>query len=82
LSPDEHAIIHVVKDMVHHRTVSEETFQTLLRLLGPEQAVDLITLVGYYVMLGSVFAVPQLFPTGRSEALATHTPLTRYRNPS
>lgn len=55
LSPDDRAIIQVAKDMVHHRTVGEETFQTILRLLGPEQAVDLITLVGYFVMLGSVF---------------------------
>ncbi len=55
LSPDERAVIQVAKEMVHHRTVNEETFQITLRLLGPEQTVDLITLVAYFVMLGSVF---------------------------
>lgn len=55
LSPDERVVIQVAQEMVHQRTVSEETFQTILTLLGPSQAVDLVALVAYYVMLGSVF---------------------------
>jgi 4-carboxymuconolactone decarboxylase len=55
LPPAEGVCAQVAQDMVHHRTVGEQTFQATLHLLGPAPTVDLIALVGFYIMLGSVF---------------------------
>jgi 4-carboxymuconolactone decarboxylase len=42
------------KELVQNRTLGKQTFEAVLHLLGPQQTVDLIVLVGYYVMLGTV----------------------------
>jgi hypothetical protein len=33
--------------------MTDRTFQAILHLLGPQQTVDLIVLVGYYAMLAT-----------------------------
>ena len=40
------------KELVGKGTLTDRTFQAVLHLLGPQQTVDLIGLVGYYAMLG------------------------------
>ena len=44
----------VAKEMAGQGTVSERTFQAVPHLLGPEQTVDLLVLIGYYTMLAGV----------------------------
>ena len=57
------------KELVSKGTMTERTFQAILHLLGPQQTVDLIVLVGYYAMLGGALAAlgvelePGLEPT-------------------
>ena len=41
------------KELVRSRTLTDRTFQAVLHLLGKQQTVDLILLVGYYVMLST-----------------------------
>lgn len=40
------------KELVGRGTLTDRTFQAVLHLLGPQQTVDLIVLIGYYAMLG------------------------------
>ena len=42
------------KELVRDGTLTERTFQAIEHLLGPEQTVDLIVLVGYYSLLSRV----------------------------
>ena len=42
------------KELVRNVTLSERTFQAIEHLLGPQQTVDLIVLVGHYSMLARV----------------------------
>ena len=42
------------KELLRDTTLSDATFQAVEHLLGPEQTVDLIVLVGYYAMLARV----------------------------
>ena len=37
-------------------TLTERTFQAVLHLLGPQETVDFIVLVGYYAMMGTAMA--------------------------
>ncbi len=42
------------KELLRDPTLSDATFQAIEHLVGPEQTVDLIVLVGYYAMLARV----------------------------
>ena len=44
------------KELVTKGTLSERTFQAIEHLLGPQQSVDLLVLIGYYAMLGTVLS--------------------------
>jgi alkylhydroperoxidase family enzyme len=44
------------KELVTKGTLSERTFQAILHLLGPQQSVDLVVLIGYYAMLGTALS--------------------------
>ncbi|MCH8206331.1 MAG: carboxymuconolactone decarboxylase family protein [Chloroflexi bacterium] len=39
------------KELAGKGTMTERTFQAVLHLLGPQQTVDLVVLIGYYAML-------------------------------
>ena len=39
------------KELAGKGTMTERTFQAVLHLLGPQQTVDLVVLIGYYSML-------------------------------
>ena len=41
------------KEFANEGSLTERTFQAILHLLGPQHTVDLIVLVGYYVMLAN-----------------------------
>ena len=40
------------RELAGRGALTDRTFQAVLHLLGPEQTVDLIVLIGYYAMLG------------------------------
>jgi alkylhydroperoxidase family enzyme len=42
------------KEFVRNGVISERTYQAIEHLLGPQQTVDLIVTIGYYVMLNNV----------------------------
>ncbi|MCI0438287.1 MAG: carboxymuconolactone decarboxylase family protein [Chloroflexi bacterium] len=44
------------KELVTKGTLTERTFQAINHLLGPQQTVDLLVLIGYYAMLGTVLS--------------------------
>ena len=44
------------KELVGKGTLTERTFQAVLHLLGPQETVDFIVLVGYYAMMGTALA--------------------------
>ncbi len=46
----------IAKELVRNGTASPLTFQAVDHLIGPEQTVDLIVLVGYYMMIGRIIA--------------------------
>ena len=54
LPPKEGVFAQVAKEMVIGKGLSDRTFQAVEHLLGPEQTVELIVLVGYYSMLSRV----------------------------
>ena len=39
------------KELVARGTLTDRTFEAVLHLLGPQQTVDLIVLIGYYTMI-------------------------------
>ena len=39
------------KELVVKGTIAERTFQAILHLLGPQQTVDLVVVIGFYAML-------------------------------
>ena len=39
------------KEMVARGTLTDRTFEAVLHLLGPQETVDLIVLIGYYTMI-------------------------------
>ena len=41
------------KELVGKGTLTDRTFQAVLHLLGPQQTIDLIVVIGYYAMLGT-----------------------------
>ena len=54
LPPKEGVFAQVAKEMVTGTGLTDRTFQAVEHLLGPEQTVELIVLVGYYSMLSRV----------------------------
>ena len=54
LPPKEGVFAQVAKEILSGKSLSDRTFQAVEHLLGPEQTVELIVLVGYYSMLSSV----------------------------
>lgn len=51
---DEGVIVQAAKELKNDGALSESTFQAIETLLGPEQTVDLIVLVGYYTLLSGL----------------------------
>ena len=54
LPPKEGVFAQVPKEMVTGDGLTDRTYQAIEHLLGPQLAVELIVLVGYYSMLGRV----------------------------
>ena len=50
----EGVVAQAAKELVRDGTLTERTFQAIEHLLGPEQTVDLIVLVGYYSLVSRV----------------------------
>ncbi len=44
------------KELAGKGTMTERTFQAILHLLGPQQTVDLVVLIGYYSMLAGALS--------------------------
>ena len=42
------------KEYVRNGSLSERTFQAVEHLLGPQGAVELVVVIGYYAMLNAV----------------------------
>lgn len=57
LADHEQLIVGFVQELVATSTVSDETFETTVAVIGNERVVELATLVGYYMMLGYVMNV-------------------------
>ena len=51
LPPKEGVFAQAAKELARTGTMTERTFQAILHLLGPQQTVDLVVLIGYYTML-------------------------------
>ncbi len=56
LPPKEGVFAQAGKEFVRSGALSERTFQAVEHLLGPQGAVELVIVIGYYVMLNSVLA--------------------------
>ena len=54
IPPREGVFVQAAKELVRNGTLTEATFQGVLHLLGPQQTVELLVLIGYYAMLGTV----------------------------
>ena len=50
----EGVFVQAARELVRDGTMTDRTFQAIEHLLGPEQTIDLIVLVGYYSLLGMV----------------------------
>ena len=54
LPPKEGVFAQAGKELVRDGALSERTFQAIEHLLGPEGAVELLVVIGYYAMLNAV----------------------------
>ena len=54
LPPKEGVFAQAGKEFVHNGSLSERTFQAVEHLLGPQGAVELVVVIGYYAMLNAV----------------------------
>ena len=54
LPPKEGVFAQAGKEFVRNGALSERTFQAIEHLLGPEGAVELVVVIGYYAMLNAV----------------------------
>jgi len=54
LPPKEGVFAQAGKEFVRSGALSERTFQAIEHLLGPEGAVELVVVIGYYAMLNGV----------------------------
>ena len=54
LPPKEGVFAQAGKEFVRKGALSERTFQAIEHLLGPEGAVELVVVIGYYAMLNGV----------------------------
>ena len=54
LPPKEGVFAQAGKEFVRNGALSERTFQAIEHLLGPEGAVELVVVIGYYAMLNGV----------------------------
>ena len=57
LPPKEGVFIQAAKELVHEGSLRDATFQAITHLIGTAQTIDLIILVGYYSMLGTILTV-------------------------
>jgi hypothetical protein len=48
------------KELVRDGALTDRTYQAVEHLVGPEQTVDLIVLVGYYAMVGRILSTLQV----------------------
>ncbi len=69
LPPKEGVFAQAGKELVQNGALSERTFQAIEHLLGPEGAVDLVVVIGYYVMLNSVLGSLGIEPDEHLEAM-------------
>jgi 4-carboxymuconolactone decarboxylase len=56
MQPDEAIVYDFVTELLHKRSLSDETFAKAKQVLGEEQVVDLAAVTGFYVMVSSVIA--------------------------
>ena len=56
LPPKEGVFAQAGKEFVRNGALGERTFQAIEHLLGPEGAVELVVVIGYYSMLNGVLA--------------------------
>ena len=58
------------KELVRDGALTDRTYQAVEHLIGPQQTVDLIVLVGYYAMVGRVLKTLQVELEDGMEGLA------------
>ena len=56
LPAKEGVFVQAAKELARKGTISERTFEAILHLLGPQQTVDLVVLIGYYAMLAGALS--------------------------
>lgn len=56
LPAKEGVFVQAAKELARKGTMSERTFEAILHLLGPQQTVDLVVLIGYYAMLAGALS--------------------------
>jgi 4-carboxymuconolactone decarboxylase len=56
MQPDEAIVYDFVTELLHKRSLSDETFAKAKQVLGEQQVVDLAAVTGFYVMVSSVIA--------------------------
>jgi 4-carboxymuconolactone decarboxylase len=56
MQPDEAIVYDFVTELLHKRSLSDETFAKAKQILGEQQVVDLAAVTGFYVMVSSVIA--------------------------
>ncbi|HEY1472620.1 MAG TPA: carboxymuconolactone decarboxylase family protein [Pseudolabrys sp.] len=65
LQPDEAIVYDFVTELLHKRSLSDETFAKAKQILGEQQVVDLAAVTGFYVMVSSVIAAGRVgIPNG------------------
>ena len=70
LSPEETLIIRLGRQLFREHEVSTEIFAEAVELFGERGTVELVTVMGDYVMVGVVLtAIDQHIPVGRTDAL-------------
>ena len=68
LPPKEGVFAQAGKEYVRNGALSERTFQAIEHLLGPEGAVELVVVIGYYAMLNGVLGSLGIEPDEHLEA--------------
>ena len=65
LQPDEAIVYDFVTELLHKRSLSDETFAKAKQILSEQQVVDLAAVIGFYVMVSSVIAAGRVgIPNG------------------
>ena len=56
LSGDEELVVRYVQELLRHRKINDDTFNSVIGRFGVQLTVDLTVLIGHYLMAGAVLA--------------------------